>query len=85
MLEQEDHAKLASWKTGLVEEVIIGKDGEIHGRKVPKAGKCKHESIKRTVQKLIPLKITSKLDLRNEKGEEGCIGSGDVRQEEGCK
>ena len=86
VLVQEDHAKRASWKIGIVEEVIRGKDGEIRGAKVRKAGKAgKHESIKRPVQKLIPLEITNKLDLSNERSEEGQTGSGDVRQEEGMQ
>jgi len=40
VLVQEDHAKRASWKIGIVEEVIRGKDGEIRGAKVRKAGKA---------------------------------------------
>ena len=82
VLVQEEHAKRASWKTGIVDELIIGKDGEIRGAKVRKAGKGKHEFIKRPVQKLIPLEIASRVDLRAENSEEGQTGSKDVSQKE---
>ena len=82
VLVQEEHAKRASWKIGIVDELIIGKDGEIRGAKVRKAGKGKHEFIKRPVQKLIPLEIASRVDLRAENSEEGQTGSKDVSQKE---
>ena len=44
-MEQEDHAECASLKTGIVEKVIVGKDGEIRGAMVRDAGKGKHECI----------------------------------------
>ena len=44
-IEQEDHAKCASLKTGIVEKVIVGKDGEIRGAMVRDAGKGEHGCI----------------------------------------
>ena len=81
-LVQEEHAKHASWKIGIVDELIIGNDGEIRGAKVCKAGKGKHESIQRPAQNLIPLEIASRVDLRDENSEEGQTGSKDVSQKE---
>ena len=85
VLVQEEHAKRATWKVAIVEEVIKGKDGEIRGAKVRRAGKGKHESIKRPVQKLIPLEIANKVDLLCENGVEMRTGKGDERQKEDGK
>ena len=46
------------WKTGIVEEVIKGKDGNIRGAKVRKMGRGRPEILNRPLQKLFPLEIT---------------------------
>ena len=55
---QDDNVKRGMWKTGIVEEVIKGKDGNIRGAKVRKIGKGKPEILNRPLQKLFPLEIT---------------------------
>ena len=68
-----------------MEEVIKRKDGEKRGAKVRRAGKGKHESIKRPVQKLTPLEIANKVGLLCENGVEMQTGKGDKRQKEDGK
>ena len=55
---QDDNVKRGRWKTGIIEEVIKGKDGNIRGAKVWKIGKGKPEILNRPLQKLFPLEIT---------------------------
>jgi len=55
---QDDNVKRGMWKSGIVEEVIKGKDGNIRGAKVRKIGKGKPEILNRPLQKLFPLEIT---------------------------
>ena len=54
---QDDNVKRGMWKTGIIEEVIKGKDGNIRGAKVRKIGKGKPEILSRPLQKLFPLEI----------------------------
>eukprot|EP00794_Sanderia_malayensis_P017243 gene17243-biopygen14837 len=60
VLLHEDNVKRSLWKTGLVEDLIIGKDGKCRGavvRKVSSRGKL--ETLTRPLQKLVPLEISS--------------------------
>eukprot|EP00795_Rhopilema_esculentum_P009901 gene9901-biopygen12613 len=65
------------WKTAIVEELIIGKDGVTRGARVRKPGKGKLEFICRPVQKLYPLEI-----LRDKTVEERMDGEESERYEE---
>ena len=55
-LIQEDNVKRGCWKTGVVEELITGKDGIVRGAKVRKAGSTK-ETLNRSLLKLFPFEI----------------------------
>ena len=54
VLVQEENMKRGGWKTGVIEELIKGRDGVVRGAKVRRAG-GKNETINRSVVKLIPL------------------------------
>lgn len=56
VLVQEENMKRGCWKTGVIEELIKGRDGVVRGAKVRRAGR-KNETINRSVLKLIPLEI----------------------------
>ena len=64
---QDDNVKRGMWKTGIIEEVIKGKDGNIRGAKVRKIGKGKPEILSRPLQKLFPLEITCEKSGNGEK------------------
>ena len=89
ILIHEEKAKRATWKVGVVEEVIKGQDGEIRGAKVRRVGKGKTEMINCPVQKLVPLEIACKKSLESEKVEEGQDEGKSVVEEkeevQGCK
>eukprot|EP00794_Sanderia_malayensis_P015559 gene15559-biopygen13271 len=55
VLVQEDNAKRNTWKVGIIEDLVKGKDGEIRGAKVRKVSKGKVEVLSRPLQKLFPL------------------------------
>eukprot|EP00794_Sanderia_malayensis_P019302 gene19302-biopygen16181 len=57
VLVAEDNAKRGQWKIAIVDEVMLGKDGEPRGAKINKVGRGKLESINRPIQKLYPLEI----------------------------
>ncbi|MAG86063.1 MAG: hypothetical protein CMB97_01460 [Flavobacteriaceae bacterium] len=65
VLIKEENLKRNSWKLGLVEELVKGKDGVIRGAKVSICNKGKKDILSRPLQKLIPLEV------QNENGEEG--------------
>ena len=58
------------WKTGLIEETIMGKDGQIRGAKIHKMGKGKPEFNNRPLQKLVPLEITEGTCQERKTGDE---------------
>ena len=70
VLIHEDSAKRAQWKVAIVEELIRGKDNEVRGARVRKAGKGKNEFLNRPVQKLIPLECAAKDCQERKNGEE---------------
>ena len=72
VLLQEDSTKRGQWKTAVVENLINGKDGEIRGAVVRKAGKGKPETLIRPLQKLFPLEISARDHLKTD-GNEECI------------
>ena len=53
----EENAKRGFWKTGIVQEIIVGKDGVVRGASVRKIGSGKPEILNRPLQKLFPLEI----------------------------
>ena len=55
VLVQDDNTKRNTWKVGIVEELIKGRDGEIRGAKVRKSQRGKIEILSRPLQKLFPL------------------------------
>ena len=57
---QEDNTKRGTWKTGIVEELIIGKDGKVRGTKVRRNGRGKFEILTRPLQRLFPLEISAR-------------------------
>ena len=73
VLVQEEKMKRSCWKTGVIEELIKGRDEVVRGAKVRRAG-SKNETINRSVLKLIPLEIAcSGYDKKEEKVE--CDGN----------
>ena len=73
VLVQEDNIRRGQWKMAVVEKLIKGKDGEIRGAVVRKAGKGKPQSFVRPLQKLYPLEISSGDHLKTDGIEEGGI------------
>ena len=71
VLVHEDYTKRAQWKVAIVEELIRGKDNEVRGARIRKAGKGKNEFLNRPVQKLIPLECAVKDRQKGKNGEEG--------------
>ena len=55
VLIQEEKTKRNTWKIGIVEDLIRGKDQVIRGAKVRKLVKGKPEILCRPLQKLVPL------------------------------
>ena len=62
VLIYEDKVKRGLWKMGIIENLIVGKDGKTRGTTVRKAGKSKPELITRPLQKLVPLEISCDRD-----------------------
>ena len=82
VLVQDENWKRGMWKTGIIEQLIVGKDGVTRGAKVSKPGKGKYEYICRPVQKLYPLEIARenveverKDGEESERGEEGKVAA----------
>ena len=48
MFIHDENAKRGMWKTGIIEETIASKNGQIRGAKIRKMGKGKPEFISRT-------------------------------------
>ena len=57
VLIYEENAKRGFWKTGIVQDIIVGKDGVVRGASVRKIGSGKPEILNRPLQKLFPLEI----------------------------
>ena len=55
MLMQEEKAKRNTWKIGIIEDLISGKNKVVRGAKVRKLVSGKPEILHRPLQKLIPL------------------------------
>ena len=60
VLVYEEHVSRCNWKVGVVEELIVGKDGHARGAKVRLVAKGKPAYLDRPVQKLYPLEIEAK-------------------------
>ena len=70
VLLQEDSIKRGQWKIAVVEKLINGKDGEIRGAVMRKAGKGEPETLIRPLQKLFPLEISSRDHIKTDGNEE---------------
>lgn len=70
VLVKEDSIRRGQWRMAVVEDLIKGKDGEIRGAAVRKAGKGKPQSLVRPLQRLYPLEISSRNCLKID-GKEG--------------
>ncbi len=57
VLIQEDNVKRGLWKVGIIEKLIVGKDGVVRGAAVRKSG-GKNAILNRSVLKLFPLEIS---------------------------
>ena len=66
LLGDESHKKRNEWKLGVVQDLIIGKDGEARGASVRIAGKKKSIILSRAVGKLFPLEVRSDIEETNE-------------------
>ena len=60
VLVYEEHVSRCNWKVGVVEKLIVGKDGHARGAKVRLVAKGKPVYLDRPVQKLYPLEIEAK-------------------------
>ena len=77
---QEENTKRNSWKLGIVEKLISGKDGQVRGAQVRKATtRGKPEILNRPVQKLFPLETERKLDVEGKGGEESQAETEDLK------
>ena len=76
VLIQEENVKRVLWKTGIVKELIYGKDGQVRGAQIRKAG-GKYETLNRPLQKLFPLEISS----RDNDRKEGNVGGLEEKEE----
>ena len=76
VLIQEENVKRGLWKTGIVKELIYGKDGQVRGAQIRKAG-GKYETLNRPLQKIFPLEISS----RDNDRKEGSVGGLEEKEE----
>ena len=69
VLVHDENAKRGQWKIGVIEKLIVGKDGQVRGASVRMTipGRGKLQYLNRPVQKLYPLEITGD----RENGKEG--------------
>ena len=75
----ENNAKRGTWKTGVVEELISGKYGQVRGAKVRKTGRGKFEILTRPIQKLFLLEINARNERTGDKVE-NMSGSKEMRE-----
>ena len=66
---QEDNAKRGQWKVAIVEEIILGKDGEPRGATVRKYASGKPVTLNRLLQRLYPLEISCNDNTGETEGE----------------
>ena len=57
VLIYDANEKRGFWKPGIVQDIIVGKDGVVRGASVRKMGRGKPETLNRPLQKLFPLEI----------------------------
>ena len=69
VLIQEEKTKRNTWKLGIIEELIRGRDQVVRGAKVRRLVKGKPEILNRPLQKLFPIE-----SCQRKKGEESKIG-----------
>ena len=75
VIVEDESRKRGLWKTGIVEQTIVGKDGHTHGAKVRIASTGKSPAyLSRPIQKLYPLEIRCKDNLKDENGMENKLG-----------
>ena len=80
VLVHEDNVKRGMWKTAVVEDLIVGKDGVVRGAKVCRAGRGKSETLCRPLQKLYPLETAGKKTCQE--GQNGQGGMEEVEKSE---
>ena len=80
MLVHDENAKRGQWKIGIIEKLIVGKDGQVRGASVRMTipGKGKLQYLNRPVQKLYPLEITG--DRENGKETDNGVKDGRERR-----
>ncbi|XP_046857689.1 LOW QUALITY PROTEIN: uncharacterized protein LOC124451107 [Xenia sp. Carnegie-2017] len=72
----EDNVKRGSWKTGVIEELVVGKDGVVRGAKVRLVRNGKVVHLNRLVQKLFPTELKhDEGECEREEREKGLKGS----------
>ena len=59
VLVQDDQLKRGQWKIGIIESLIVGKDGQVRGVNLRVSGKGKPQFCSRPVQKVYPLEISA--------------------------
>ena len=59
VLVQDEQLKRGQWKVGIIESLIVGKDGQVRGVNLRVSGKGKPQFCSRPVQKVYPLEISS--------------------------
>ena len=74
----EDNVKRGSWKTAVVEELIVGKDKVVRGAKIRVITKGKPIRMSRPIQKLYPLEIRCVSDSTKKSG----VGTTEERMSE---
>ena len=75
VIVEDESRKRGLWKTGIVEQTIFGKDGHTRGAKVRIASTGKSPAyLSRPIQKLYPLEIRCKDNLKDENGMENKLG-----------
>ena len=55
VLVQDDQLKRGQWKIGIIESLIVGKDGQVRGVNLRVSGKGKPQFCSKPVQKVYPL------------------------------
>ena len=72
VLVHEDNVKRSNWKLAKVEELIVGKDGQVRGARLKVITKGKPVFMNRAVQKLFPLEVSCVTG-----GTQGNVGTGE--------
>ena len=84
VLLHDDNSKRGQWKVGVIERLVVGKDGQVRGASVRTTmqGKGKLQYLNRPLQKLFPLEITSVDQKSEQKVEEPKKGEVGVANDE---